>query len=186
MNLGMQKAATRAVKEGLRTIDKRQGYRGAIDQLTDDEETSEDSPYKKGMFNTGEIKPGAILKGVVSEVSAEGVGVLVNDLKGKILKGDMIWAKKKLTGQDIRKDFRVFPDVNPKSHFKVGDVIWVKVKTYQPVSKEATFSLEQEPEVQGSLISLDPTTGAIRAMVGGYDFERSEFNRAVFAKRALR
>jgi penicillin-binding protein 1A len=182
MNLQMQKVATQAVKEGLRAIDKRQGFRGPIDHFMNNE-ANENGSLMKGMVNTIEIKPGAILRGVVTEISPDGVGVLVNDVKGKILKGDMNWAKRKVTGKDLRKDFQVSSELDPGKIFQIGDVLWVKTKTYHPLSKEGTFSLEQEPLVQGSLLSLDPTTGAIKAMVGGYDFEKSEFNRSIYAKR---
>ena len=182
MNLQMQKMATRAVKDGLRAVDKRQGFRGPIDHFIKGE-TSENGSLKRGKVNSVEIKPGAVLRGVVTEVSPDAVRVMVSDVKGKILKRDMIWAKRKITGQDLRKDIQVSSELDPKKLFEVGDVLWVKAKTFHPISKEATFALEQEPLVQGALLSLDPTTGAIKAMVGGYDFERSEFNRAIYAKR---
>ena len=49
--------------------------------------------------------------------------------------------------------------------------------------KEPIFTLEQEPLVQGAIVAIDPLTGSVRAMVGGYDFSKSEFNRAVDARR---
>ena len=65
--------------------------------------------------------------------------------------------------------------------FKIGDVIEVGVKKVAtPVSQ---FSLEQTPQVEGALLSLDPRTGRIVAMVGGYDFKRSEYNRTVLSRR---
>jgi penicillin-binding protein 1A len=64
----------------------------------------------------------------------------------------------------------------------VGDRILVRVKRRDDRSG-FSFALEQEPIVEGAVIALDPRTGAIRAMVGGYDFKRSEFNRAVSARR---
>jgi penicillin-binding protein 1A len=51
--------------------------------------------------------------------------------------------------------------------------------------KTAQVSLEQEPRLEGALLALDPRTGAVRAMVGGYDFERSKFNRATQALRQV-
>ncbi|MGD9725806.1 MAG: penicillin-binding transpeptidase domain-containing protein, partial [Nitrospiraceae bacterium] len=70
---------------------------------------------------------------------------------------------------------------NVKQLLSPGDVIEVIVKK---IDKEAVhLGLEQTPVVEGSLIALDPKTGAIRAMVGGYDFTRSEYNRAVLAHR---
>src|SRR5206468_191945 len=68
------------------------------------------------------------------------------------------------------------------SAFKPGDVIAVTV-TEEAVGGEARFALDQEPQVEGALVAIDPYTGQVKAMVGGYDFRRSQFNRAVQARR---
>lgn len=62
----------------------------------------------------------------------------------------------------------------------MGDVIWVKPTT---ISDNLVVSLEQEPEVQGAVFSLEAKTGYVLAMEGGYDYEKSKFNRAVQAER---
>jgi penicillin-binding protein 1A len=54
---------------------------------------------------------------------------------------------------------------------------------FKSIGKEILLSLEQEPEIEGALVAVDPQTGFIKAMVGGYSFQRGEFNRAVYAKR---
>jgi penicillin-binding protein 1A len=91
----------------------------------------------------------------------------------------MAWAKRRLTGPDTAKDVIVSP--NLKQILKPGDVIEVRVKK---IEKEHVYvQLEQTPLVEGGLIAVDPGKGAIRAMVGGYDFNRSEYNRAVQAHR---
>src|SRR5439155_1709428 len=66
--------------------------------------------------------------------------------------------------------------------FKPIDVNAVTV-TEEAVGGEARFALDQEPQVEGALVAIDPYTGQVKAMVGGYDFRRSQFNRAVQAKR---
>jgi len=55
--------------------------------------------------------------------------------------------------------------------------------TEEAVGGEARFALDQEPQVEGALVAIDPYTGQVKAMVGGYDFRRSQFNRAVQARR---
>ena len=62
-----------------------------------------------------------------------------------------------------------------------GDIIEVSLKSIK--GKQVRFRLDQTPIVEGAIIAIDPRTGAIRAMVGGYDFERSEFNRALDSLR---
>jgi len=69
----------------------------------------------------------------------------------------------------------------PVELFKVGDVIEVSLK--KMVGDVAQMILEQTPLVEGALLSLDPRTGAVRTMIGGYDFLRSEYNRATSARR---
>jgi penicillin-binding protein 1A len=91
----------------------------------------------------------------------------------------MAWAKRRLTGQDFVKDIVV--TVNPKQVLKPGDVIEVRVKKIE--KEQVSVVLEQTPLVEGGLIAVDPAQGAILAMVGGYDFNRSEYNRAVQAHR---
>src|SRR5208337_5314637 len=62
-----------------------------------------------------------------------------------------------------------------------GDIIWVKFRSI--ARKSVTFSLEQEPDIEGAVVALEPETGYVRAIVGGYSFIRSEFNRALNAQR---
>src|SRR5207244_8290396 len=89
------------------------------------------------------------------------------------------WAKRRLTGPDMAKD--VVVNQNLKQVLKPGDVIEVMVKKLD----RGVFhvQLEQTPLIDGGLIALEPGKGAILAMVGGYDFVRSEYNRAVQAHR---
>ena len=83
-------------------------------------------------------------------------------------------------GSDSAKDVVVNP--NLKQVLKPGDVIEVMVKKIE-IGTGVHVQLEQTPLVEGGLIALEPGKGAIRAMVGGYDFGRSEYNRAVQAHR---
>jgi penicillin-binding protein 1A len=68
---------------------------------------------------------------------------------------------------------------------KPGDVIDVRIAELNEAARTATVLLEQEPAVEGALVAIDNRTGQIRAMVGGMNFERSKFNRAVQAYRQL-
>jgi penicillin-binding protein 1A len=70
----------------------------------------------------------------------------------------------------------------PPSAFRPGDVVAVRV-VGDGSGNTVRFALDQEPQVEGALVALDPYTGQVKAMVGGYDFRRSQFNRAVQARR---
>jgi Membrane carboxypeptidase/penicillin-binding protein len=69
------------------------------------------------------------------------------------------------------------------SLIKPGDVILVEIKSVNENDKTAEVSLDQEPLLEGAFMAIDPVTGQIKAMVGGYSFKRSQFNRATQALR---
>jgi penicillin-binding protein 1A len=172
LNLAMQQAAEQAVREGLRDLDKRQGWRGPVGTV-DLQELS------AGSTDMPLPNPGEIVQGVVTKVGKDHVLVQVGNKTGRLAFDDMVWAQRQLIGRDVVKDVKVV--ASPKQLVKPGEVIEVAVKKVE--RDTIHFRLEQTPVVEGALIATDPGTGAIRAMVGGYDFTRSEYNRAVMAQR---
>ena len=174
LNIEMQKAAETAFLDGVRELDKRQGWRGA--KRTVDLGTVQPAMPDE---NDEPLKPGDMSEGIVLKVAKDHFLVHVRGVTGKLAFEDMAWAKRILRGFDPRVDFTVNP--NLKRLLKPGDVIDVAVK--KVAKGEVQLTLEQTPIVEGGLIAIDPKVGAIRAMVGGYDFTRSEYNRAVQAHR---
>jgi len=173
LNVDMQKTAERAVQKGLRELDKRQGWRGPIGQQNP--VAGADKPNMPALT----LHEGDLLQGVVTKVAKDHVVVQVGSTGGKLAFDDMAWARRRLKGKEPSKDATVLQNV--KALLKPGDVIEVAVKK---LDKEgAQLRLEQTPLVEGGLLAIDPRTGAIKAMVGGYDFSRSEYNRAVTAHR---
>lgn len=173
LNVDLQKAAEKALLNGLRQLDKRQGWRGPIG--TQDAATLAAPPPTPAQ----PLKEGDLLQGVVTKVAKDHVLVLVGSTLGKLSFDDMAWARRRLRGRDPTKD--VIEVVSMKKLVKPGDVIEVTVKK---VGRDtAEFQLDQTPVVEGALVALDPRTGSIRALVGGYSFARSEYNRAVLAHR---
>jgi penicillin-binding protein 1A len=180
LNVDMQKAAVDALREGLRAIDKRQGYRGPLAR-------SEEAPTPEvgaaaGRLTAPPPKPGEIVEGVVGNVGPQRAIVgLATGGSGVLAIEDAAWARKRLLPPTF-----VTAEVRSQAPLTkilaTGDRILVRVKRREP-SGAFSLALEQEPLVEGALVALDPRTGAIRAMVGGYDFKRSEFNRAVTARR---
>lgn len=172
LNLPMQRAAEQAVREGLRELDKRQGWRGPVG-------TVDLQDLSAGSTDTPLPNPGDIVQGVVIKVAKDHVLVQVGSKTGRLAFEDMAWAQRQLIGRDVVKDVKTV--ASPKQLVKPGDVIEVAVKKIE--RDTIHFRLEQTPVVEGALIATDPRTGAIHAMVGGYDFTRSEYNRAVMAQR---
>ncbi|BCA54873.1 Penicillin-binding protein 1A [Nitrospira sp. KM1] len=175
LNLEMQRAAEMAFSEGLRELDKRQGWRGPIRTV----DLVAMSPPTAVAATEQPLKVGDIREGVVTKVVKDAYLVQVGATTTRMLLDDMAWAKKRLTGPDLIKDAVV--NANLKQVLKAGDVIEVRVKK---IDKDSVLvQMEQTPLIEGGLVALEPGKGAIRAMVGGYDFTRSEYNRAVQAHR---
>jgi penicillin-binding protein 1A len=176
LNLGMQRAAEAAFKTGLRELDKRQGWRGPLRTVDPATLTTGNQPVAT---IDQPLAIGDEREAVVTKSGKDVFWVQIGNVSAKLLFDDMAWAKRRLTGSDLAKDIAVAS--TPKQVLKPGDVIEVKIKK---IDKEQVYvQLEQTPLIEGGLIALDPDKGAIRAMVGGYDFNRSEYNRAVQAHR---
>ncbi len=176
LNLDMQRAAEAAFEAGLRELDKRQGWRGPLRTV----DPASITPANPPVATTDQpVAVGDDREAVVTKAGKDFFAVQIGNTPAKLLFDDMAWAKKRLTGPDTTKDAVVNP--NLKQILKPGDVIEVRVKK---IEKDTVYvQLEQTPLVEGGLIALEPGKGAIRAMVGGYDFNRSEYNRAVQAHR---
>ncbi len=173
LNKGSQLRAQRALQEGLREVDKRHGWRGPVGHK---DSIKEDASEHRVSFTAS---AGDISTGVVLSVNPKEALVKARGLTGRLYLNDALWASystvKTQRKTESGKNFRL-TDILQR-----GDIIWVKFKTI--AGNNITFSLEQEPEVEGALVALDPDTGYIRALVGGYSFTRGEFNRALNAQR---
>jgi penicillin-binding protein 1A len=175
LNMEMQKAAETAFADGLRELDKRQGWRGPLRTV----DVTAPIPPIVAAATDQAMKVGDYREGFVTKVAKDYFLVQIGTTVAKLAFDDMAWAKRRLTGLDTAKD--VVVNLNLKQVLKPGDVIEVMVKKLD--HGIVLVQLEQTPLVDGGLIALEPGKGAIRAMVGGYDFGRSEYNRAVQAHR---
>lgn len=176
LNRDMQLAAVKALKKGLRELDKRQGFRGPLGHrdINLKKELKKQAPFKKVI-----MKPGDLMTAIVLKVSAWEAIVKSSGVIGKLFLAEAAWAEKVIDSKgNLIKEFK---DLRLTDILKTGDIINVRVKDIK--GKEPIFALEQVPLVQGAVVALEPSTGYIRAIVGGYDFSMSEFNRAIFAKR---
>jgi len=180
LSLPEQQVATTVLQEGLRQLDKRQGYRGPLRRGASPNEFSA-KRVSSGASADAPPRPGEIIEAVAAKVGRDGLTVLARGLTGRIAPDDLMWARRRLKGPDPIKHVKDTGAKTPGELFKVGDVIEVSVK--KMAGDVAQMTLEQTPLVEGALLSLDPRTGAVRAMIGGYDFQRSEYNRAISARR---
>jgi penicillin-binding protein 1A len=178
MNAEMQKGAYDAVVNGLKAVDKRQGFRGALKYLNESEVDAFCKKLEDGI-DVASLKQGSTYQGVVTSVDpAKGdATVKVGERIGSLPKKNMAWGGK-LT---LQNSYGKLPE--KVKGLSLGSVIEVQVMTPDVNKKGAVFSLDQTPEAQAAIYAMDPRTGGVKAMVGGYDFKKSQFNRATQARR---
>lgn len=180
MDPKLQSKATHALREGLELFDRRLGWRGAEAKLDakDVENTLATHPFDPNMLaNSGWVQ------GIVSNMSNKGVSVRLGQGYTGLIP-NMQWA------QHINTQYKAENHDHHARRLAVNDVVWVATnndKTYDPSQvvpeKPISLVLRQKPAIQGALVSIDPRTGDVLAMVGGYDFQESQFNRATQAFR---
>ena len=165
----LQELATKVFRQGLINYDKRHGYRGADVNINISDDYKE--LLKKANLPRGEDKNWK--KSIVLKTSND--SATVENIEGKVgiitLKS-LAWARKTLEDQKFGETPKSVSDV-----LKVGDII------YTEEIKEGEFELRQIPNVEGAMVVMSPHNGKILAMVGGFSFNKSQFNRATQAYR---
>ena len=155
INLELQKIATGSLRNGLIAYDKRKGWRGALSNKKYSKNWN-DNLKKFKLEETINWKLAIVKK--LNKFSAE---IETEDkLFGKIEYKDISWTK---------KEFHKI--------FKIGDIIYVKK------NEDRNYSLKQLPKINGAIVVMDPYTGRVLALSGGFSFKKSEFNRATQALR---
>ena len=155
INLEIQTIATQSLRDGLIQYDKRKGWRGPLLNKKDTNNWNND--LKKYHLEKSIGWNLAIIKKknkFFVEIETD------QKIAGKIEYQDVSWTKKELD-----------------KLFKVGDIVYVNK------IKDNIFSLKQLPKANGGIVVMDPFTGRVIAMSGGFSFKRSEFNRATQATR---
>lgn len=176
----MQIVAQEAIKNGLIDHDRRHGYRGRIDRIENSSSLIVQLDWVDGNRAFRKTTSG-YFRGLVLEVKQRSARVLLSN--GETIEiglRGVMWARKAIKSRStnrlyLGKIIRKVTDVLGQ-----GDVILVDERQEQG---KATYYLAQEPVAEAALISMHAQTGDVLAMVGGYNFERSEFNRATQGER---
>lgn len=199
MNAERQFSAQQAMLEGLIRVDKRQGFRGPLMHLASAGERAEFAGKIARRLGGERLTAGRYYVGLVDKIdAAQQVATIdVGGQKALLSLLAMRWAREP-------NPEKYYPSSLIKSvsdALKEGDVVIVRVRTrdafekafadaeadkrlFRRLPKDAVLvSLEQAPTLQGALVSVDPKTSYVEAMIGGYDFDASEFNRAFQACR---
>ena len=155
LDLEFQKVATQSLRKGLEEYDKRKGWRGPLSN------TRKHKNWKKDLKKFYLEKSIGWELAVVKRIDKfETVIQTQNSERGTIDFNDIDWT---------RKDF--------KKIFQIGDIIYVKKIS------DGNYSLKQLPNANGGIVVMDPYSGRVLALSGGFSFKKSEFNRATQAKR---
>jgi penicillin-binding protein 1A len=165
VDIHLQRVANRAVDRGLRLVDKRRGYRRDKPNITAQGHTVDTYRHDRWAHPIAEDD---IVPALVTAVAPTSARIRIGD-QAIELRGDAIaWTRRA-----------------PPALFKVGDLVDVRVDRVGDRSRIEAVTLEQTPLVEGALVAIDNRTGQIRAMVGGFSFDRSKFNRVTQAHRQV-
>ncbi len=175
MDIKHEIAAEKAIKAGLIASTKRRGFRGPIDHLKNINEFLNMESEK----SLEDLKEGKWIKVVVTRVEKKGARVRFGNYTGFIPVKSMSWCRK-INPEKAPEEVPKIKDATKV--LKVGDVVYASFNKIDKNS-DIILNLEQEPLVEGAIVSLDPNSGEVLALVGGYDFSRSQFDRAIQAKR---
>jgi penicillin-binding protein 1A len=171
LNPVYQKYAEEALKKQLHILDKRQGWRDDKPNLLDKGvENLEEIEEPHEFFPTWlkiSLEEGDIIEALVLEVKRAEAQVKVKEFTGKLTNKNIGWT---LTN-DLRK------------LIKRGDIIHVKIDKINQENMSISAALDQEPKLEGAVLAIEPQTGQIKVLVGGYSFRRSKWNNATQAMR---
>jgi len=197
MDSERQRGAQEAMLHGLLEVDKRQGFRGPLLQLPKPDDQQGFIEKSTKAIGSETIQEGNYYVALVTGIDSQGeaADVQVGPHRGKLPLLGMRWARK-------LNPVAYYPSAmisSVKSALHVGDVVVVRAVNARDLTDDKEqkspkleqnlpenvqlFRLEQEPELQGALVSIDPNRQYMVAMVGGYDFDANEYNRVFQACR---
>jgi penicillin-binding protein 1A len=165
LNIAMQRAASQAIRDGLHSYDRRHGWRGDLPNvlrdnlgtIADYEDEDWRHPLEKGGYVTG----------LVLSVEEKNATIKIGPYRAILSPTDFAWTGRK----------------KPADLLKVGDLAQFSIQDLKETTTRV--QLEQQPAPQAAMLVIDNPTGEIKAMVGGYSFEDSKFNRATQAFRQV-
>jgi len=171
LNLDYQRLAERAVLDGLASYERRHGWKGNLQNLFNMRQLI--ASYSEPDWDQP-IETGSYVHGLVIAVNSNVATVKLGKVNGLLTPADVAWTNQK----DLR------------SLLKIGDLVYVHVTDIplpkaDGVTPPLHIALEQESGVQGALMAIENSTGDIKSMVGGRDFDVSKFNRATQALRQV-
>jgi penicillin-binding protein 1A len=181
----IQRSAEAALRDELIRLDHRKGWRGPVAHV--DGSAAELAAMELPSWTGVEPEPGRWVQGLVVAVDRGEVTVKIEGRTYPLTAAGIAWTRRS----------------SPAALLEPGDVVWFRLEASEGEGSEGEgertgdggdgaeeaaeprLMLEQEPELDGAVVVIESATGAVRAMAGGWDFERSKFNRATQAQRQV-
>jgi penicillin-binding protein 1A len=165
LNIKMQRAANQALRDGLHAYERRHGWRGSLPNILRDNlgklDTYEDDDWRRS------IEKGSYVTGLVLAADDKSATIKIGSYRAILSPSDLTWTGRK----------------KPSELLKTGDLAQFSIQELR--ENTVRVQLEQQPAPQAAIVAMDNPTGEIKAMVGGYSFEDSKFNRATQAFRQV-
>ncbi len=156
LNLNLQEIASEVLRNGIENYDRRKGWRGEIKNIN-----LSNNNWKDLINDNLEKKIGWEIARIIKINDTKTIIETKNNKKGELNSLSIDWIK----------------NSKNKKNFNVGDIIYVRQ------DKNSSYDLKQLPSVNGAIVVMDPYTGRVLALSGGFSFKKSEFNRATQALR---
>ncbi len=170
----LQVYANHALRKGLEDIAMRSEWKGVVARIEVGDDWATNLADVKTPIGANSKWQKAVVLDINDKKATVSLG-LQEEIKVTMSFADMSWARK------ANDNGRLISSKKPSDILAIGDVIMVE--NISAVAGKPIYALRQEPKVEGALVAMDPHTGRVLALSGGYSFERSEFNRAIQAKR---
>ncbi len=183
LDIEAQRVAEAAMRKGLEKLDRKIGFRGPLARL-DDSALAQfleggPQPFVEGgeaavLAEGADLTPDVQFVGAVVDIRKGRVTIAIGEQRFELPRADSTW----IMGWDEKVEKKTV-----RRRLEVGHTLVVRLEP--DVDESLELKPVQRPDIQGALVALDPHTGRIEAMVGGYDYRESEFNRATQAKRQI-
>src|SRR5580765_8186403 len=165
LNLNMQHIANQSLRDGLHAYERRHGWKGNLPNVIRDNlgklDTYEDDDWRHT------IEKGSYVTGLVLSMDEKNAVIKIGPYRAILSPGELAWTGRK----------------KPAELLRVGDLAQFSIQELRDTT--ARVQLEQQTSPQGAMLAIENSTGEIKAMVGGYSFEDSKFNRATQAVRQV-
>jgi penicillin-binding protein 1A len=165
LNIAMQRAANQSIRDGLHMYERRHGWRGGLPNILKDNLGTLASYEDEDWRHT--LEKGSYVTGLVLSADDKNATIKIGPYRAVLAPSEFAWTGRK----------------KPSDLLKAGDLAQFSIQELR--ESTARVQLEQQPGPQGAMVAIDNATGEIKAMVGGYSFEDSKFNRATQAFRQV-